>query len=249
VQLLVPSRTIFGMATTVVIGTAEPDGTVRRFELPDLASPIVSGRVDLPPAVPTERIGVLFQRVDGDPTRSMGTSRGVAGVEADGRFSIDLPAGTYGVQLADLVTGIIFHTEANDTVVGRGPLLLAPKVRWLAVECVPSQPGGEVALHSFLVTLERPRASCGAFLQSWGGAGGQDRCSVRFRACESNRWLVPAGKMAIAVQQSFGMLHPWANVWRPVEGQAAVIDIDQPEQRVTLEVPAPPTDEELSRRQ
>ena len=48
--------------------------------------------------------------------------------------------------------------------------------------------------------------------------------------------------------QSFDMLVPWSRSYRDTEVARANTDVMKDAQRLTLEIPAPPSDEELLRR-
>jgi hypothetical protein len=253
-HLFVPSRTRVGTGTTIELGDVAPDRGRVAITLPELKTRIVQGRVEFPTGVPSERLALLATAVLGPRSLSWLTDRpNVAGIDADGRFAIDLPTGSYHLQLVDLLTSVVFHTETDDLEVDEhtSAIILQPQIHWLEVECSPQHTGDEVLVQSIGVTLPRPRnGACSAFLQSWSRSGEVESGSVEFRlGAEKQRWLVPAGQIEIRALQNFQILHPWAQDYRGTEVDSASLDIDKPEQRVTLTIPPPPSDEELLRRQ
>ena len=48
--------------------------------------------------------------------------------------------------------------------------------------------------------------------------------------------------------QTFEPLQPWSRGWGCVEVDAARVEIEKPEQKITLLIPAPPSDQDLLRR-
>jgi hypothetical protein len=169
----------------------------------------------------------------------------VAGVDGGGNFALDLPAGSYRLQLFDLLTGIAFHSEEQPVAVGKDmpPLVLRPEMHWLEVDLVPEQPGSEVVLQSLAVGLPRPRSGLSEFLQGWGDV---EHNSVPFRAgAVHERWLVPAAHLTLKAYQTFEILRPWANGWSGKVVDEVSVDVAEPVTHVVLKVPAPPSDEEL----
>jgi hypothetical protein len=245
-QLFVPSRTRIGTGTTLQLGEIDPDRGSSTIALPDLDRQLVHGRVALTDHLPSERIAVAARPVAARRLAWLalwGEEPNVAGVDAGGSFVLDLPAGSYRLQLFDLLTGIAFHTEEQPVAVAKGmaPLLLQPVVHWLELDLVPALPGGEVVLQSLAVDLPRPGSELGAFLQSWGGSNDVEHGGVPFRAgALHERWLVPAAHVVIKANQTFEMLQPWANGWSGKAVDEVSIDIAEPVTRVTLKVPAPP---------
>lgn len=250
-QLFVPSRTRIGTGTTLRLGEIDPDRGGKKIALPDLTCRILRGRVELPHGVPSERIGVLAVRTGAG--QSLWFDRPtVDGVDSDGRFAMDLPVGSYTLQLVDLSTSIVFHTEAQDLELGPQPaaITLRPQIHWLEIDCVPRREGDEVVLQSFLVGLPRSRdGTCHPFLQGWGGGNNVENCSVDFqRGGSRQHWLVPAGVIEVQALQSFEVLQPWVRGNTATVVDSAKLQITGPEQRVTMKIPAPPTDAELRRR-
>ncbi|MCK5943083.1 MAG: carboxypeptidase regulatory-like domain-containing protein, partial [Planctomycetes bacterium] len=157
-ELFVPSRTRVGAGTMLNLnGLPVEDGRVK-VELPKLARHVVRGRIEGAGELPTERVAVLATPiVDRVDRFGMSNDKTVSGVFSDGTFAIDLPAGSYCMQLADVTTGIVFHTEAEDFVAGSGPLAMRPQLHWLDL-ALTTEGGGAVPYGvRFTVTLDRPR--------------------------------------------------------------------------------------------
>jgi hypothetical protein len=252
IELVVPSRTRTATGTTVQLGDVDPDRGPTRIALPDLTRGILRGRV-VAGDVPNERLAILASPTDGRRMPLWDLPQpNVAGVEGDGSFAIDLPAGPYCLQLVDLLTGIVFHTEAEDVRIDESPkpIDIRPTIRWLEIECVPKQAGDEVVLLSLGVTLPRPRnGACDAFLRSGSRTNNIETGGVPFRlGATRQRWLVPEGAIEIKAMQTFEPLMPWSRGWGCVEVDAAKVEIDKPEQKITLAIPAPPSDQDLLRR-
>jgi hypothetical protein len=252
-QLWVPSRVRIGAGTTLQLGTF--DAGMHSIELPDLTTQILHGHVDLPSAVPTERIAALATVVPGpkqDPWRSGWDNPNVAGLDGDGNFELDLPVGSYYLQLADVLTGIVFHTEEADVVVGKGlkPIALHPAIHWLALDLVPEKAGDEVVLLQFGVTLPRPRNGACAALLTWGQGSNQTErgCVPCSPGTTSQPWLVPSAHIVVEALQTFEVLQPWSNGYQGKVVASETVDVEKPEHRITMTIPSPPTDAELMQR-
>jgi hypothetical protein len=218
-----------------------------------LATTILRGRVELPKDACSERIAVLATPTSGQQQGSKSEPRpNVDGIDADGGFALDLPPGAYSLQLVDLLSGIVFHTEAQDIAIDgqTAPIALRPAIRWLTVACTPQQPGCEVVLQKFRVSLARPRSGAlRAFLNGRGRNRMQEDGDVGFHIGGiEQRWMVPQGEIEIEAVQNFEVLRPHSGGYSETTIATAKVDIDKPEQRVTLKIPPPPSDEELLRR-
>ena len=158
--MFVPSRTRVGSGTLLSLGAMDFQEDRNAIALPDLTSTIVRGRIECDSKLPTERIAVLAH-VAGKQQRSGSRARPcLAGLFVDGSFVMDLPTGTYCLQLLDVATGIVFHTS-EDLTIGKDPIVLKPQIHWLDIRCEPSKQGDPVAVHSFGVSLDRPPARPG----------------------------------------------------------------------------------------
>ena len=250
-QVIVPSRTRVGVGTAVTLGVVDSNVATATIALPDLTTVVLGGRIELPSDVPTERIVVLATRRSerDDRARWWGRSVGMTGIDAGGRFTIDLPQGSYVLQLAALATGIVVHPEDEDTVASAAEVVLKPAVQWLTVVCEPTTAGAEVVVESVQVSLPAPRDDASAFLESWGGGRGRQQGRVSAAVLPATRWLVPRTTVEIKVLQSFDRLRVGSNAWQTQTVAETSVDIDAAGARVVLVVPDPPTDEQLGKRQ
>jgi hypothetical protein len=245
-QLEVPSRTRVGRCVTVSLDRIDCTVPTAAIELPDCAPVLLKGRVVLPDDVPTARIAVVAKRRDRDP---FGTpfDAAVAGIDVAGHFEIDVPQGTYLLQVVDLATTIAFHTEPDDVAVdGSSELLIRPALHWLTVACAPSAPGGEVVVSAFRVTLDAPRDGVAPTALGLDGLGHTATVPVA-AGSTSARWLVPRGTARVDAMQSFAALRPGAADSAAQRAATATIVVERPAHRVDLVVPLPPSDEELER--
>ncbi|MFK7739755.1 MAG: carboxypeptidase-like regulatory domain-containing protein [Planctomycetota bacterium] len=252
-QIFVPSRTRTATGTTLALGDVTDGFTIR---LPDLKSVLVRGRIEpsqKSQKLPTERVAVVANPKSDRRDRRFGLGKlrpCLAGVRGDGSFEMDVPAGVYTFQLADIVTGIIFHTEAEDMEVGDAPLVIAPQVRWLEVAMVPTIEGGDVHLMSLGLELERPRdGEHAALLRQGMRRNNREVGWSRYYDGETTqRWLVPAGEIQITAKWGYDKLIPWSSGWSSEEVDATTINVSGPSQRVELRIPPLPSDEELMQR-
>lgn len=251
-ELFVPSRTRVGAGTTLHFeGTEVKDG-IARIELPDLERHLVRGRIRTESALPSARIAVLATREEeGGRLRFYRNDKATVGVFGDGTFAIDLPPGRYCLQLADILTGIVFHTEAEDlTVHARtGEQVLQPELHWLQIE-LRDEAGAEARTHSFVVTLDRPReGKHGAFVQSHRRRNQRDTQTVNvFGTVTAQRWLVPAGQLDLDVNQREAFLQRNQRFHRTTKVTGEVLDIQDAEHRLVIEIPSAPTDEQLEKK-
>ena len=247
-NVFVPSRTRVGSGTLLSLGAMDFQEDRNAIALPDLTSTIVRGRIECDSKLPTERIAVLAH-VAGKQQRSGSRARPcLAGLFVDGSFVMDLPTGTYCLQLLDVATGIVFHTS-EDLTIGKDPIVLKPQIHWLDIRCEPSKQGDPVAVHSFGVTLDRPRGGdFGAFLKSWSGSSRRESGTIDCKADSSEqRWLVPAGTIRITARSSYSRLARNSSGMRQQDLDSESIEIERTAHEVRLEIPAPPTDEELDK--
>lgn len=252
VELRVPSRTRACTGINIDLGEFEPASGPRTVTLPDVRPCLVRGRVELPHEVATERVGVAAWRTTKARPHSMFDHPAFAALDADAAFVLDVPSGAYCLQLVDLETGLVFHTEANDLAVAGAdmPVTLRPEIHWLEISCVPEKEGDDVVLRSFTVRVQRPRTGAlTAMLQPSGSSDGAESGEVRYRSdAATQRWLVAPGRIEIAAAQNFEVLMPWARGWNATTAGDATVEIDAAVHRVTMRIPAPPSDEKLAPR-
>jgi protocatechuate 3,4-dioxygenase beta subunit len=250
-QLWVPSRVRIGTGTAVQLGDFNPDRGPTAVKLPELTTEFIRGHVELPGNVPTERIAVLATAVSKQrqPWLLRSERPNVAGIDGDGNFVLDLPAGTYHLQLVDVLTGIIVHTEGKDLAVGENPAALAirPEIHWLAIDLVPGRVGEDVVLECFGITLPRPRDDdCAAFLFFGNLRDNQEQCFVPFHlGATKQRWLVPSARIEVEARQGFAVLLPWGHGSPSTTVASATVNVAEAEHAIRMTIPAPPSDEEL----
>lgn len=251
--LFVPSRTRAGSGTSFPLNQlAVNDGKVD-VVLPEFDCRVLRGRVEVDTRLPTERIAVVATAAEEERQRfafSFRNRKVIAGLFADGSFEIDLPNREYVLQLVDLETGIVFHTETDNHKATADNLVIRPKLRWLEVKLAPDKKNGPIVVQSFQVELERPRAGeQDAFLQGRPGRG-TERRNISLRSHPMRlRWLVPPGQLKVAVQHAPEALQKGGNSYRYSVAAEKALEITKTEQTLTLKLPAPPTDEELEQPQ
>ncbi|MCB9878091.1 MAG: hypothetical protein H6835_10860 [Planctomycetes bacterium] len=235
-----PSRDRVGNGIDIELGELTAPTTT--FTLPDLRSVICQGRVELPPDAPTARIVVVARRAEASGRSIVGPMLNhpfVVGIDDAGGFAIDLPPAKYTLQLADLQSGLVFHTEATDLELAAGEtpeLVLRPTLHWLEVHFETDAEGAPAICSG--VQLQVPRASDAASNSLWpGGWSGnveQLYCAVEAGSREL-RLLVPAASLALHAMSPFA--HPGAGNSGPVD--RATIEVTEPVHRVTMRVPPP----------
>ncbi|HEX5054500.1 MAG TPA: carboxypeptidase-like regulatory domain-containing protein [Planctomycetota bacterium] len=255
-KLLLPTRDRLGSCLTIDLGEIADAGT--RLELPDLRQVVHTGRVHLPSDVPPERVAVVAQRIAGrrrnDPFADIGLRTPFAVcLGSDGSFVIDLAPGEYALQLADLETGLIFHTEEQNLVVdavsAAKPIEITPTIRWLDITFEPTVPDAPVVCTIVSIDATRPRAGeLAGMLRHGSGSNKREQGYWPFRAGTTHvRWLVATGNLQLQAQQTFQMLARGSNGYRAEPVDRAELDITEPLHRVTFRIPPPPSDAELER--
>src|SRR5262249_34393955 len=126
-QVFVPSRTRAGAGTTLQLGELSPDQP-STIDMPELDRQLVRGRAVLAEPRASERMGVVARAGRTRPETLFSSDQpNVAGLDGDGNFVLDLPAGSYRLLLFDLETGIAFHGEGLKVTQGMAPLLVRPE--------------------------------------------------------------------------------------------------------------------------
>lgn len=251
-ELHLPARARLGSVLTMPLG-GMPPGKLARLELPDLRQVLHSGRVLLPSHVPAERIAVLAHRHTGlDPNagRAMPSLAQPFAVclATDGTFVIDLPPGRYTLQLVDLETRLVFHTEEHDRTFGETPeaIQIRPSLRWLTIDLVSEPAGSTLVLHGIEVDVQRAGNELPALFGQFGGTARQQSGFLHLRANEPQlRWLVPTTAMTLKAMQTFDNLSTPPRAWEPKAIDSAAIDATASEPHVTFRIPAPPHDATL----
>jgi hypothetical protein len=249
-KLLLPTRDRLSSALTIGLGVLDGNG-VTTLQLPDLRTVMHRGRVLLPADVPPERVAVIanrrFEEGEGD-----GWSRALsirdrafaACLGSDARFTLDVPHGRYVLQLVDLETGIVFHTDGEERTLDAGTadrtIEIAPAIRWLTIDLVPAEPGVPVVVQSIRLHADRPDEGLRAFV---GLTGGDPIHQYMLVPCAPStphlRWLVPAAELRLEAVQAFGLLLSPPSYESKVVATAR-IGADAREPQIRFEIPAPP---------
>lgn len=249
-EVFLPSRTRVGSGTAIPLNNlAIMDGKVE-VQLPALDCTIMSGRIEVDAQLPTARLALIATPVSKNNDRHFyGVPRVLAGVFSDGSFTIDLPHGEYVLQLIDVETGIVFHTEIQDHLANAKGLVLRPQLRWLEIELKPENAGDPVLVHSLTVELDRPRGgNHGAFLRNGPGNNSRESSSVQRRSRATTlRWLVPAGKLKLYADQAPDKLRHHANGFSFRKVAETSVEISKPLHRLVLTLPPLPSDKELEK--
>lgn len=251
--LRLPTRDRLGSGTAIDLGEIDGDG--QRIELPDLRQFVHRGRVQLPSDVPPERIALVANRVApggrNDPFADIHRQPSAVALGSEGSFVIDLPPGRYALQLVDLETKLVFHTEDDDRELGAAtaatPLDIRPTVRWLELRFAPATPGTDVELSSVAIDVERPRG--GALPAVFGsGSGSNTRQQSHWApvaGATQTRWLVGPGNLKLGARQSFQSLSPEVRGRQEQPVDSAEVDVTEAKHVVTLRLPPPPSDAEI----
>lgn len=251
-SLCLPTRDRLGSGTTIDLG--EVTRTGQRIELPDLRQHVHRGRVQLPPDVPPERVALVANRIT-ERARNDKLARffklpSAVCLGSDGTFVIDLPPGRYALQLADLETRLVFHTEDADRELGpdsaNTPIEIRPAVRWLDLSFEPTAPGGEVVFSGVSFDVAQPRGELPAVLGAFSGRNNRGQGFWSFRAGTPRvRWLVGAGNLELKASQYSQYLSPASTDRSDKPVDTAVVDVAEAMHAVTLRIPPPPSDEEI----
>jgi hypothetical protein len=254
-QLHVLSRHRVGSTLTVDLG--EVSEASPSLDLPDLRQVLHQGRVRLPAGAPAERIAVCAHPVveTAEPGLFAHFRRQapvIAFVGSDGTFTIDLPPGKYTLQLADLETGMVFHTEEADRTLGAEAttIEIAAPVHWLDVAFEPTVDDGHVVFCAIAFDVRRPRD--GALPAKLGVPGPESNVRQEVLWLVPNgtrhaRLLVPPGDLSMSATQPFPVLSP-EHTDRIADTVApALVDVKDPEHRLTLRIPPLPPDENILR--
>lgn len=258
--LEVPSRTQLGASRSILVGPFETNGGVHDLALPPVGL-VVSGQVVLPDGLPVARVAVLAHEASASPSPAY---RRVApcGLVGDGRFELDLMPGRYAFQLADVATGIVFHTEDEDVDLTepRARVVIRPECRWLDVACHVRGAGPDVRADVYSIAVELDAArwdsssrdlsrSLPPFMGiAAGNAVARHRNTVNWTPItRRDRWLVPAGRMQLQPMQMFHTLRAGGSAYRPGALEPVSVTVDAEEQSVTLDVAPAPSLQELDR--
>lgn len=250
-SVFVPSRTRADTGTRIALPKITFGDEPVALTLPDLTSTIVHGRIEASQALPFERVAVLAKpTMPGQPNQSWGSRPSVAGVHKDGTFAIDLPAGTYCMQLADVMNGIVFHTMEDDIIPSAETVVVKPPIHWLDVQFVAEQHDDPIVVSYLRMTLACPRNGKQAAFLVPGSRSNETETggTTVYVGSTGQRWLVPPGDITVTASQSFDRIKPGKNGWQTIDAATESINIQKPTHHIDLVIPAPPTDAEVLKR-
>jgi 5-hydroxyisourate hydrolase-like protein (transthyretin family) len=250
VLLQLPARDRLSSAQTIPLGTVTR-GKPARLQLPDLRQVLHSGRVFLPPDVPTERVAVVASRGerDGRAFTMFGQPPFAVCVRSDGAFEIDLLPGEYTLQLIDLESKLAFWTEAEARKFDAtpAPIAIKPVIRWLHAVLEPTVENGPVVLQAFQIQARCPRDGVPAML-GWRSANNDLQTGgCPFGAgTKELHWLVPETGLRLDAMQAFEALSPGSQGTQGTSVDNVVVEQGTDDVRVKLRIPPPPDDATLA---
>ncbi|MEZ6036389.1 MAG: carboxypeptidase regulatory-like domain-containing protein [Planctomycetota bacterium] len=242
--LRLPMGDRVGNDLEIVLGRLDSAQTT--LTLPSLDRVTCHGKVTLPPHTPTERIAVLAHRVQTVASYSSSSRRPLlVGLDSDGTFVMGLPPGSYVMQLADLETGIVFHTETEPlTVIAGTPaeIELRPDLHWLELTFVCSEPEQPPACSIVAISVYVPQRD-------------DIPRALRFDMFDGNhvalhrkvgigtrtmRLLVPAATVTLQAGQGINALFPERERSTNEATEKITVDVSQRVHQVTLRLPPLP---------
>ena len=242
------SRFRVGWVTSKLIGRVRARQPDQEIVLPDLRCVVMRGSVMLPATVPHGRVAVAATRLPQN-VRRFAWLPALASLTPTGDFTLELPPGRYQLQLIDLATGIVFHTENSEHSTEDLAPMLRPEVHWLDINCKAQDRKSVVVAGHYDVELERPRGgTCRAMLSAQMSRQNATRGIVRIRrGLASQRWLLPRGPIRISVHRRFDALVPLRRAGSQRAIATKSCEIAGAEHSILFEIPAAPSDQELLR--
>jgi hypothetical protein len=225
-------------------------GDSPRLPLPELRRFLHRGRVELPSDVPPERVAVIARRTDQQDAEDPDSF--AACLAVDGTFELDLPPARYALQLVDLETFLVFHTEAADRTFDENTvakaIAITPEIHWLTIAMKPTIEGAAIVDQGVTFELPSPRDKLPALFDC---SFPQEQYEKNWtpRSSTRGRLLVPPGRLTLQASQAFAMLNPRSEYgqWQPQQVARAEIEVTAREHEVTLRLPPPPSDDEIDK--
>jgi len=245
-RLFVPSRTRVGAGAAFDFPNLTIVDGVATLPLPETRLTVLRGRIECAGDLPTERVAVVATRTKPRPRRSR-QDKVVTGVHADGSFELDLEAGTHTLQLVDVETGIVFHTEANDVAHTAAQVLLEPRVHRLRMRIQSQGDGQPTLVRHYEAQVTQGREGCAAFLRGTPRRDGREWGTVRSNGADSVTWLVPTGPLTVRLFQAPRHLERGVGGYKYELAAQHTVDIQEDQHELVLTVPAPPSDALLER--
>jgi len=156
-----------------------------------------------------------------------------------------LPRFRTRLQLVDLETKLVFHTEEKErtlTAEAGAPIEITPALRWLQIDLVPAAAGAPVVIQEIQVEVPSPAGSPPAMLGRRPSRDDPQVCSVSWRGDTHLRWLVPRTGLTLLPIQAFRMLSPSDNGCQGKAVDPAVVAAGSDAVKVTMRIPPPPDD-------
>ena len=186
-----------GTAATFDVGTA--DGSSFELTMPAARPQLVRGTIAWPSNESTARIGVRAVPVDRERRPGPLVRRGVvAGVEADGAFALDLLPGEWQLQLVDVATDLVFHSEPDPiaVVAGMSPIRLEPQPCWLSLRLTSAAPEHLATISDVRLRGGEGVGSAGTW-EDWPLQGTGEATLTIHDILAGQRWLVPRTRLTL----------------------------------------------------
>jgi len=239
IHLFAPSRTRIGAGCELLARDLTVEPKPQPLVLPDLQRARIEGRVAPLQKIPLDRVAVLATPKGVARTWNVVARRScIAGVCANGHFVLDLPAGNYWLQLADLQTGIVFHTEPGPQDPRDGQLVLRPNAHLLTLACDSGREDAAPHVSSIHVQFSEGGKNEPPRFLSY--VGPHQTTLPWPTGAREQTWIVPAGDIELT-----------ATHWRShangggewVVSDSAELTIERDHTRVVLNAPPTPTEQ------
>ncbi len=242
-KLMLPSRIRSGCGTQIDVGLVSNNPSIN---LSTLRSTIVTGKVEIGGSgkggpLPTERIAVAAYRVGGTGGRlSHREAPQLAGLTGTGSFTLDLLNARYRLQLVDLATGIVFHTESAEFEPSDTPLVLRPELHWLDTRLQRASSAGITPILVSHLDIQFAAHRDNAYLPRILGSGG-DTASFPVAIGETlHHWLMPEGNVVIRARRTLASLDHRAVPSRYSTVAKQQVNVTGAAQSCVVEIPESP---------
>lgn len=237
-HLFTPSCTRIGAGCELLTQNLEVEAAPLPLDLPSLQRVQIDGRVTPSGAIPLDRVAVHATPAIEHDWNPRAPRSCIAGVCGNGQFRLDVPGGKYWLQLADLQTGLVFHTEPTIVELKSGQLVLRPDAHLLTIVCDSGKESSAANVSSIVVEFpEDPARQAPRFLNERRA----DEANIPWPAGVSEQtWIVPAGSMELTATHWQVQQDGTSN---RVVSDSAELTIEQDHTRVVLNAPPAPTEQ------